>query len=115
MKGSRFILAGVGVVAAAVLYSVPPGASHLYPRCLFHEATGLLCPGCGATRALAALLHGHLAEAMHWNALIVLLLPVALLYGTSALWRATWPCIPVPVTSALLAVALLCSGYRTLP
>ena len=27
-------------------------------RCLFHELTGLYCPGCGGTRAVWALLHG---------------------------------------------------------
>ena len=41
----------------------------------------LQCPGCGATRALAALLHGHVIEAMNFNALITLLLPFAAAYG----------------------------------
>lgn len=27
--------------------------------CLFHEWTGLYCPGCGGTRAVKALLGGH--------------------------------------------------------
>ena len=45
------------------------------PRCLFHEATGWHCPGCGNTRAASALLHGDLSEALRQNALFVLVLP----------------------------------------
>jgi len=44
------------------------------PPCLFHEVSGLPCPGCGMTRALAALLQGDLARsfALHPLALPVL-------------------------------------------
>jgi hypothetical protein len=38
--------------------------------CLFHAATGLLCPGCGTTRSLTALLHGDVATAFAFNSLI---------------------------------------------
>lgn len=38
--------------------------------CLFHAATGLLCPGCGTTRSLTALIHGDLAGAFAFNQLI---------------------------------------------
>ena len=33
--------------------------------CLFHQFTGLSCPGCGTQRALFALLHGHPLAAWH--------------------------------------------------
>lgn len=47
----------------------------LWPRdyripCLFHASTGLLCPGCGTTRSLTALIHGDLAAAFSFNQLI---------------------------------------------
>jgi hypothetical protein len=63
-------------VAAVVLYSVPPTADSLYPRCLFHSLTGWHCPGCGTARCLHALLHGDLLQAAAYNALTVLLLPL---------------------------------------
>jgi len=37
--------------------------------CPFRALTGLLCPGCGMTRAFCALGHGELLRAFHFNAL----------------------------------------------
>jgi hypothetical protein len=68
-------------LAATVLLRYPPAQNSFYPQCPIHEYLHLQCPGCGATRALAALLRGHLAEAIHFNALITLLLPFAATYG----------------------------------
>ena len=39
--------------------------------CLFHKKTGYLCPGCGSTRAVLALLNGHPLLSLHENPLIV--------------------------------------------
>lgn len=38
--------------------------------CIFHEVTGLHCPGCGNTRCIKALLHGHILTAVRNNASI---------------------------------------------
>ena len=101
------------VCAAAMLYFIPPGRYGFYPRCPFHEATGLLCPGCGATRALAALLHGHLAEALRWNTLVVMLLPPVAVFAIVVYRRAAsmresvWPEVPLPAMYGLLGAALL--------
>lgn len=53
------------------------------PLCVLHQATGLHCPGCGATRATHELLHGRLFSALQDNALWVLSLPVVL-YGVAS-------------------------------
>ena len=42
---------------------------------MFHDLTGLNCPGCGTTRALHQLLRGHLIAALHMNSLVILALP----------------------------------------
>jgi hypothetical protein len=65
------------LAGAALLILSPPDRFGFYPHCPIFEATGLLCPGCGATRALAALLRGNLHTAWKLNALIVSLLPFA--------------------------------------
>jgi len=85
--------------ASAFLYAVDPNRHAVYPQCLLYNATGIYCAGCGATRAVHALLHGRLLEALHDNALFVAALPLILYvagsYALSA-WRANvWPEIPV--------------------
>src|SRR6059036_265584 len=67
----------LAVLAAGVLFCFDPSHYPFYPLCFFHKATGLLCPGCGSLRALHQLLHGNLAVAFRFNALLVLSLPLA--------------------------------------
>ncbi len=95
-------LAAVGVT----LYSFPPAQYHFYPVCPIHALTGYLCPGCGATRALAALLHGDFAAAFQFNAFFcAVLLPGMLIYGAIALGRGRWIALPPSVVYAFALVA----------
>lgn len=56
--------------------------------CLFNLFTGYFCPGCGATRALHALVHFDLPRALSMNPLLVLLLPtMPALVAWSRGWR----------------------------
>jgi hypothetical protein len=71
-------LLGLLLLGCGVLYSFPPQDYHFYPICPFYAVTHLLCPGCGGTRALYYLLHGNLAEAWHFNALVTLGAPTLL-------------------------------------
>src|SRR5690348_15182815 len=84
-RGARFLLWAVpGVFGAAIfLFWFDPSQSALYPLCYFHRLTGLWCPGCGSLRALHQLLHGNLSAALHYNALLVLSLPLIAWLG----WR----------------------------
>lgn len=66
----------IGLAAATVLFFCDPARVPIYPVCLFHRVTGLDCPGCGSLRALHELLHGNFAAALHFNAFLVLSLPV---------------------------------------
>jgi len=78
-------LVGVGLVLTAlVLICFDPGHYRFYPQCIFHQTTGLLCPGCGSLRALHQLLCGHLATAFRFNPLLVVGFPLVL--GAYA-WR----------------------------
>jgi hypothetical protein len=70
------ILAGlVAIGGAAILYRFDPATVHFFPRCVFHELTGLQCPGCGTTRALHHLLHGDIAGAFRLNAMLFVVAP----------------------------------------
>ncbi|WP_433984994.1 DUF2752 domain-containing protein [Tunturiibacter empetritectus] len=86
-----------------------------------YEAFHLKCPGCGATRALAALLQGRFDEAMHLNGLAMLLLPVAAAYGFYWYWRfvrrGVYRGLPVPQEAvyAALAAASIFTVVRNLP
>jgi hypothetical protein len=62
----------------AYFYLRPPVAGGYLP-CLFHQWTGWQCPGCGSQRALHALLHGHVVDAVSQNALFVGVLVLAIL------------------------------------
>ena len=66
---------GLVAGAAAALFFLDPVRHGFIPPCLFHRLTGWNCPGCGATRALYALLHGDVIAALHDNALAVGALP----------------------------------------
>ena len=84
----RAALPAVMLLAAiSILLRFPPEQYSLYPQCPVHHYFNILCPGCGTTRALAALLHGDFAEALRFNALTTLLSPIALIYGAAVYRR----------------------------
>lgn len=76
--------AGLG---AAILFWFDPSQYAFYPHCIFHQVTGYLCPGCGGLRAMHQLLHGNLASAWRFNALLVTSLPLLTLWLAMILWR----------------------------
>jgi hypothetical protein len=71
--------AAVGVVAV-----VDPNEPGHYPTCPFLRLTGWFCPGCGSLRAVHALAHGDVGEALARNPLTVACVP--LLVTLFALW-----------------------------
>ncbi len=58
-----------------IVYCFDP-AEGGYPLCLFHQLTGLHCPGCGTLRAIHQLLHGNIAAALALNQLAVCMVPI---------------------------------------
>jgi len=107
--------------ATAFLFAVDPSHHSVYPQCLLYNATGIYCAGCGATRALYALLHGRVIEALHDNALFIAALPVLLyVIGTyaAAAWRDNaWPSVAVDMpklTRRGICIVLLMIGFMIL-
>lgn len=83
MRAARvrtLFISGVSAAAIAVLYNFPPSQYSFYPRCPVYAYTHLLCPGCGGTRALFEILHGNVAGAWHYNALLTVLVPLTLVW-----------------------------------
>ena len=62
-------------VGAAYVFVFEPGKTGLFPICMFRFLTGFQCPGCGSTRALHQILHGHLLAAFMLNPLFLIALP----------------------------------------
>jgi uncharacterized membrane protein YedE/YeeE len=110
-------MAAGALAGALTLYLFPPEDNPFYPQCPIFRLTHLYCPGCGATRALAALLHGRVVEALHYNALLVLLLPFLLGYFAIVYWHAVkqnrwvWPPLR---TSTLIWLLVIAAGFTIL-
>jgi len=108
-RGAPIACGGALATAAAFLATHDPAAGNsLFPRCAFHQATGLWCPGCGLTRGIYQLLHGHVGAALSYN----LFTPVAVV-AMAVAWlgwlRVAWGAPPIRVpqwAGRWLAVAL---------
>jgi len=112
---SRWVLLGVvalvGVVVCVLLHFYPPGQEgSFWPKCFFHELTGLLCPGCGSTRALYAYTHGDILRGMHCN----LLLPFMIAFFAAVILKPELRFNRV-FSVSLFSVVLLFTLLRNLP
>ena len=76
VKHKTTLAAAVLFATAAAYFFLDPSTGRFFPKCVFHVATGLKCPGCGSQRALHALLHGDIATAFRMN----IWLPFAVAY-----------------------------------
>jgi len=65
------ILAAIAIVIAALFALFPEMFARFRFPCMFHEITGLYCPGCGGTRAVKALLGGHVVNSFLYNPVVI--------------------------------------------
>ena len=91
-----WLLVGLAGLAAVVVFALwhPTGGAE-NSICLFRRATGIPCPGCGLTRAFAALAKGQLGAAFVFHPFVY---PIALealaawlAWGYLALSGRPWP------------------------
>ena len=74
--GTEGVLYRVGLAAAGCLLWHCASDSvrdwwYQYSFCVIYRFTGYLCPGCGGTRALMALLRGHVWESFLYHPLVI--------------------------------------------
>lgn len=99
------IAAAIIGVGASILWWVNPETSSWLPQCPLHAWTGLYCPGCGSTRALHQLLHGHLLAALRFNGMTILALPFLAVLMISGRWpqmRAAWLVVIVVIAFGIV-------------
>lgn len=112
--GATFLSIGI------IVYFFNPSTHAFYPECQFHRLTGLNCPGCGMTRAVYALLHGQVLQALRDNALLV---GGGFLLGLRAGWfawnrfrgRKNGEFFPAKYLWLLLPVMVIFTVLRNLP
>ena len=115
------LVAGALVLCATgalIFFAFDPTKVTFFPPCLFHELTGLDCPGCGAQRALHQLLHGNIIAAVRLNAMFVVSLPLLAWFGPRWILRASRG-EPIPLNTnwlwVYLAAWLIFGVLRNLP
>ncbi|WP_246019182.1 DUF2752 domain-containing protein [Saccharothrix australiensis] len=85
VRGPVAVAVGAVVAAAGLLVVDPNGPRSWWPPCPLFALTGIQCPACGSTRMVHALLHGDLAAAWRFNA-VMLVVGLPLLAWLWARW-----------------------------
>ena len=102
------VLAVIAVVIGVVVYSAyDPSVSHYFPKCVFKSLTGYDCPGCGSQRAIHSLLHGDVASAFGFNAMLVCSIPFLLLLGFAEFFPKKVPRLRSALTSTVTGIVVL--------
>jgi hypothetical protein len=109
------------VAATAYVAAVDPADRMVTPPCPFRAATGWWCPGCGMTRATHHLLHGDVAGALRYNALLPFVLALITLLWVG--WYARSVGVKAPLRrrvpawapAAGIGVAVAFAVLRNLP
>jgi hypothetical protein len=110
----------MAAAAIACVGAIDPNEPGHYPTCPFLALTGWFCPGCGSLRALHALVHGDVREALARNPLVVITAPVLLVWWVVWLVRVLrrrrrrWAA-PAWTIWALLVLVVLFTVARNLP
>lgn len=71
-----FYIAGWVCIALAVFFAIAVKCGLFrfldpVPPCSLHTLTGYYCPGCGGTRAVIALFHGHPLRSLYYHPIVI--------------------------------------------
>ena len=87
-------------IGAWFLHARPEQVVDASPGCAVQRATGLLCPGCGGSRAASHLAQGEIRPALRDNALIIVAVPLLVYLLVAQLVRG-WTKRRLPGAAAL--------------
>lgn len=76
----KVILIYLGLLLIFITYYILNKKTGFYIPCIFHEITGLDCPGCGITRCLFHLINLNFLDAFKVNPLVFIYLPFIIAY-----------------------------------
>ena len=122
-KRITLVLAAAFLAAAALLYLYFTGEGEgAGIPCMFHRITGLYCSGCGSSRALRSILHFDFYQALRYNAIFTVGLPLlgayfsvlAVSYIRFGKDRISQK-IPMKLVWVFIAVALIYGVLRNIP
>jgi len=120
-RSTVILIWSVLLAGAAYLFVFEPGKTGFFPACPFRMLTGFTCPGCGSTRAMHQILHGHFATAFMLNPLLLLAIPFllfALLRYSVIVMRGGVPrpnALPAPFIYALFVIIVSFWIFRNTP
>jgi hypothetical protein len=66
-----WIFLAIGALYAFIHFGFRIDLIQKLPRCAFHAATGYYCPGCGGSRAVAALFQGRLLRSLYYHPFVL--------------------------------------------
>ena len=80
---------GAHLLLPLVVFLVPTAwIERRRPLCLIRTLFGIRCPGCGMTRAVSCAAHGHFRDALRYNRLVAIVLPLLVYEWARSLQRA---------------------------
>lgn len=95
----------MGLLYAGICFK----AGHPLIPCMFHEVTGLYCPGCGVSHMCLSLLSLNFKDAVQANAAIMLLLPLGLIIGIQMAVRYVKYGITKPTCAQNILLYFMCA------
>ena len=103
-----FLILGILIIALFIAcnYRIP---------CIFHEITGLHCPGCGGTRAIVSLIKLDIYQAFRYNMLIVVAIPFFIVHLVCRYVFKLKYKIPNTVIYILIVIVLVYAVLRNIP
>ena len=104
----RYIIIFVFILALGIIYYIfDPSASIIFPKCPVMSITGYPCAGCGSQRAIHSLLHLNLHDAIRYNFLVVLFIPIVSILIFASAFKTRFPKLYLLSHHPIVAYGLL--------